>query len=73
MEDKIVLYSSNTCGVCNMLKKLLEQKGIEFDVIQDIKYMRSIGILQVPILEVNGNKMKAQDAIDWVNGRDTRD
>jgi len=56
-----------------MLKKLLEQKGIEFDVIQDIKYMRSIGILQVPILEVNGNKMKAQDAIDWVNGRDTRD
>lgn len=72
MEDKIVLYSSPTCGVCNMLKTMLANVGINFEVVQDIKYMRSIGILQVPILEVNGDKMKAREAIDWINGRNKK-
>lgn len=51
---------------------MLTNAGVNFDVVQDIKYMRSIGILQVPILEVNGDKMKAQEAIDWINGRNTK-
>ena len=72
MEDKIVLYSSKTCGVCSMLKSMLTNAGVDFEVIQDIKYMRSLGILQVPILEVNGDKLKAQEAVDWINGRNKK-
>jgi len=51
---------------------MLTNAGVDFEVIQDIKYMRSLGILQVPILEVNGDKLKAQEAVDWINGRNKK-
>jgi len=55
-----------------MLSTRLKNAGIDFDVIQDIEYMKSIGIFQVPILEVNGDKMKAREAINWINGRNRK-
>ena len=72
MEEKIVLYSSPTCGVCNMIKIALKNAGVEFDVNQDDEYMRSQGISSIPILEVNGNKMNAKEAMNWINGRNKK-
>lgn len=69
MEDEIVLYSSSTCGMCKMVKDALKKAKISFNVNQDENYMLSHGISNIPILEVNGKRMNAQEAIKWINGR----
>ena len=68
MENKIVLYSSNSCGVCKMLKMMLLNSNVEFEVNQDENYMRKNGILHIPTLEVNGNRMNASEAVKWIKG-----
>ena len=52
MEDKTVLYSSPTCGVCNMIKIALKNAGVEFDINQDDEYMRSQGISRDTVAQV---------------------
>jgi len=55
-----------------MIKIALKNAGVEFDVNQDDEYMRSQGISSIPILEVNGNKMNAKEAMNWINGRNKK-
>ena len=33
MQDKIIVYSSNNCGYCAKAKKLLDQKGLNYEEI----------------------------------------
>lgn len=62
----VVLYSTN-CPKCNVLEKKLTQKGIEFEVINDVKAIRKLGYLTAPLLEVNGNVMDFTKANEWIN------
>lgn len=64
----ITLYSTH-CAKCNVLEKKLKQKNIEYKEENDVDIMTSKGIMQAPMLEVDGNLMGFKDAVDWVNNK----
>ena len=62
----VILYSTN-CPKCKVLEKKLEQKNIEFELINDQGVMVEKGFMSAPMLEVNGNIMNFTEANEWVN------
>lgn len=63
---KVVLYSTH-CPKCNVLSQKLNSKSIQFEEINDVETMQSIGIKTVPMLEVDGVLMDFGKATQWVN------
>lgn len=61
----IVLYSTN-CPKCNILKKKLDEKGIEYSVNNDVDEMISRGILEAPKLDINGELLDFSAAVNWL-------
>lgn len=64
--SKIVLYSTG-CPQCCVLKKKLENKGIEFIENNDKEQMLSMNFTRVPVLEVDGKQMDFVAANKWIN------
>lgn len=64
----ITLYSTG-CPRCNVLKQKLDNKKIEYTVVNDVDIMTEKGISTVPVLEVDGQLLQFKEAVDWVNGR----
>ena len=62
----VTLYSTG-CPRCNVLKKKLQQKKIEYVEINDVSIMEEKGYLSVPVLEVDDTSMDFKEAVDWVN------
>ena len=54
--NKIILYSTG-CPSCNVLKKKLAAKGIQFEENNDQEFMRSMNFVRVPFLDVDCNQM----------------
>ena len=65
MKDTIILYEHG-CPKCKILKAKLDQKGIEYETINDIDLMREKGFKEAPKLEVNGVVMGFKEAADWI-------
>ena len=65
-EDKIVLYSTH-CPMCMLLEKKLKDKHIEYQEVNDVEEMRSLGFTSVPILKVNGEIMATKEAIQYLD------
>lgn len=63
---KITLYSTH-CPKCNVLKKKLKTKNIEYEEVNDVEVMKEKGYLTVPVLEVDGESMNFKKASDWIN------
>ena len=61
-----ILYTTH-CPKCNVLKKKLESKNIEFKICKDVDLMLSKGIQQAPYLEIDNELMDFSKAIKWVN------
>lgn len=61
----VTLYSTG-CPRCNVLVQKLDNKGIEYDVVNDVDIMTEKGIETVPVLEVDGQLMKFPEAMKWV-------
>ena len=66
--EKIVIYSSG-CPRCKTLKKKLDDAGIQYDTFTDVQKMIDMGFTDVPVLEVDGQRMQFADAIKWVRER----
>ena len=64
--EQIILYKTPTCPKCKVLKRKLEDKGIEFAENEDIDEMLSMGIMNAPTLSVNGKLLDFMSALDWV-------
>ena len=62
----IILYSTN-CPRCKILKSKLDKKGITYSVVDDVDKMLSMGMVVVPVLEVDGVRMSFKEAINWIN------
>jgi glutaredoxin len=67
MKKKIKLYSTG-CPQCNVLKSLLDGKGIDYAIVDDITFLLNKGIAHVPMLEVDDELLNMSQAIKWVNG-----
>ena len=65
----ITIYTTATCPKCRILKKKLEEKGIEYEEFTDEEEMQHMGIMAVPVLDVDGRMMDFPDAINYVNER----
>lgn len=64
---KIKLYTTH-CPQCKILEKKLQQKGISYEVVEDIVVMREMGLLSAPNLSIDGGApLNFKQAIDWVN------
>ena len=61
----IKLYTIH-CPQCNVLKKKLDAKGIQYELVDDTVLLGQLGIEMVPILEVDGERMMMRPAVDWV-------
>lgn len=63
----IILYSTG-CPKCNILKRKLADKNIEYVEKNDVDEMLSLGIEQVPVLSLNGELLTFVEANEWING-----
>lgn len=64
---EIILYSADYCPKCQVLKKKLAAKYIEFKTIQDECILDEMGIDELPVLSVNGELMNMAAANNWIN------
>lgn len=53
----LTVYSTPTCGKCQVIKTKLNSKGIQFLNCQDIDIMQSLNITSVPCLKTDDGKM----------------
>ena len=67
----VKLYSTH-CPRCIVLAKKLEQKGIEFELIEDfnIKDLIDKGFRSAPVLLVDNEYMDFSKANDWIKEQD---
>ncbi len=68
---KIILYSTG-CPKCEVLKKKLKAKNIEYVENNNVEDMESLGIDQVPVLSVDGNLMSFAEANNWINNTEVK-
>lgn len=62
----ITLYSTG-CPKCRVIEAKLEQKGIEYQVDNNIDILVEKGFISVPVLDVNGEFMDFTKANKWIN------
>lgn len=62
----VILYSTN-CPKCRVLEAKLNLKGIDYEINTDIEKMKSLGIMSVPVLEVDGQLLQFKEATGWIN------
>lgn len=65
-KDEVVLYSTH-CPMCMLLEKKLKDKHIEYQEVNDVEEMRSLGFTSVPMLKVNGEIMATKEAIQYLD------
>ena len=64
----VVVYSTN-CPKCKVLESKLAAKQIPYEVNTDVEEMRKLGIMEAPMLEVDGELLGFVAAVGWVNGQ----
>ena len=68
----VVLYSTG-CPKCGVLKKKLNERGIQYQENTTVEEMLALGITSVPVLCVDGELMEFTDAVRWNCQRTLRD
>ena len=61
----ITIYTTQTCPKCKILKKKLQEKGIEYKEFNDEDEMQRMGILSVPVMDVDGEQLDFPAAIKY--------
>lgn len=61
----IILYT-NYCPKCEILDRRLNDAHIEYDMVDNVDYMISLGLTHTPMLGVNGKILNFSDAINWI-------
>lgn len=65
----MVLYSTG-CPRCKILKKKLDESGIEYTENKNVDEMLSLGISEVPVLDINGKLLNFNSSIEWLSKRE---
>lgn len=65
---KIILYSTG-CPRCEVLKKKLAEKSVNYTEVTSVEDMLALGIKEVPVLSVDEVLMNFKEAVDWVNNQ----
>lgn len=62
----VTLYSTG-CPKCKVLKKKLDSKSIQYIENNSVEEMTNLGIMQVPVLSVDGKLFDFSQANEWLN------
>lgn len=62
---KVILFSTH-CPRCKVLTLKLQQKGIEYEEIDDVEQMKAMGFNEAPKLSVDGVIYGFKEAVDWI-------
>lgn len=62
----MILYSTETCPLCNVVKKKFAATNISYESCMDQEVMKKLGISRVPVLEKDGELMEFSDIIKWI-------
>lgn len=62
---KVILYEHG-CPRCKVLKMKLDQKGIEYETVNDVEVMKAKGFNEAPKLEVGDVVYGFKEAVDWI-------
>ena len=52
--NKIILYTSDTCHRCKIVKELFDIHSVEYEEVSDRNLILSMDVESVPVLEVDG-------------------
>jgi glutaredoxin len=63
----VTIYTTETCPKCKILKKKLTDKNIDFKDEMDVEVLKSLGIYDVPVLNVDGTLLDFSAANSWIN------
>lgn len=64
----LVLYSTG-CPKCGILKKKLDERGMQYQENTAVEEMLSLGITSAPVLCVDGQMMDFANAVKWINNQ----
>ena len=67
----MILYTAETCPKCKVIKKKLNDAGIEYEICQDLDKLAELadkyGIRTLPILEIEeGNLLDFSHILDYI-------
>lgn len=65
----VTLYSTN-CPRCKVLAQKLMDKGVEFNISEDVDEMIQRGFRSAPVLDVDGEAMDFSTAVKWVDSKE---
>lgn len=52
--NKIILYTSDTCHRCKIVKELFDIHSVEYEEVSDRNLVLSMDVESVPVIEVDG-------------------
>lgn len=58
----MTLYTTN-CPKCKMLKRKLDELGLDYKLCDDVDLMGKLGFMEAPMLEVSGEYLNFVDAV----------
>lgn len=64
--SNIILYTTHSCPQCMVLKQLLKDKNISYKEETNLSILKSLKILSVPQLSVDGEIMNMKQAMKWL-------
>lgn len=63
----IILFSTESCPRCAVLRKKLEQKNIPFQETHDLEEVINLGYKSAPILKIDGNTyLQLKEANEYI-------
>lgn len=66
----VKIYTTDTCPRCKVLKTKMDEKGILYESITDVKEIQKLGIMSVPYMQVDdGELMDFATANTWINNQ----
>lgn len=65
----MVLYSTESCPRCKILKQKLTDNNIEFEECHDMEILESLNIEEVPQLLVNDKLLSFGEAVKFINNK----
>jgi len=62
----VILYS-NSCPKCIILANKLDERGLEYEKVNDMEIFQEKGFRSMPHLEVDGEIKDFGEAMIWIN------
>ena len=69
----MILYKTPSCPMCKMLAQRLEKNNLSFEIIDDVNTLIAKNITHVPVLEVDGQQMNLNEALQWLREYERHD